>query len=167
MWTAYSSTVSGSAIARVQFQSMSSFLGTGCFLLVSTDQKLHSLGCFGLLWNRCYGMQNICSEFLPEVKESHNQCFPKEGTCKFTTFSCHLPTVTWPSKKNRYTELIRISRQMRKLQNLKCFREFIMNLSLLEVLPFSAPPKLNYLNRGHHVRTIEQLTQPTPTIDAT
>ena len=32
---------------------------------------------------------------------------------------------------------------------------------------FGLVSKLNYLTRGHHVRTIEESTQPTPTIDAT
>ena len=39
--------------------------------------------CFGLLWDWCYGMQNLGTEFFPEIKESNKQCIPRQCSSKF------------------------------------------------------------------------------------
>ena len=39
--------------------------------------------CSRLLWNWCYGMQNISTEFLPEIKEGDQQCILWWGPSMF------------------------------------------------------------------------------------
>src|SRR5271168_4283846 len=65
-------------------------------------------------------MQNLCTVFFQKLRRVTNNTFP-DNVPVCSSFSSNTKQLTNIQLKNQYTELIRVSRQMRKLQVSKRF----------------------------------------------